>query len=665
MERATTVGFMNLKPYKKLIAVFLLVLVVFGSNAIPAFANDSPSLLTDPGGAVKWGLMETINTALYSIMWVERQVLGLAGELLDFTMQPGPILTQPIVQIGWGVTRDFANMFFILMLLAIALSYILYPSFQAKQVLPKFFMVAFLINFSLPVAGLFLDASNVFTNHFLGEAAGADKKISYTIAQNLWITKANDVDLNAASTKDLQAKVFTNALFSIVFLAVTIFVFFALSFMMLIRLGYIYILLILLPLALLAYIWPSTQGKFGMWTSKFFQWTFFPPVATFFIYLSMKTYQSFLTQDLLAFASDISPAGVMQKFYDFIVIIMLLLGSLYAAQQMSITGAGASMKMLQGAGKAIRGAAWRGTKRGAGAATSGAAYGAEKYGAGKITDKAATLASKIPIVGGYGARTLQRMAPKLKAAAEKRGELTVAEKAAWEKMSSKQRLDYYKNTAKVNSSQASNLAKMLSEKGELKVEKDDTATLALRKQAYADAVKVGNKDSAKAIEKSDYRVFEDNLEKKEKSFVDGKDPNSGKTSEELRSAYYQGFKPIDVKTITDDMLKDGEFMNNMIQYGKISGEHLKAASKEAMNKFLASYNESLKSITATMDKTQLTTFVKNNQPLLVWQNSTLGKGVTSPLSDEIINEMTDLGLLKKEKKEDDEEKKPKQRAGFR
>lgn len=648
---------MNLKPYKKLIAVFLLVLVVF--VAVPFPAHGQPSELSGIAGFFASGLMNVINgTILYGIQTIEIKVLAYSGVLLDSLMQPKPILQEPIVKEGWTITRDFANMFFILILLAIALSYILFPSFQAKQVLPKFFMVAFLINFSLPVAGLFLDASNVFTSHFIGQTTASSGQISTTIASNISLTKTLDFDfLKQGQTIKLETITFINYIFSIIFMAIAIFTFLAMSFMMLIRLGYIYILLILLPLALLAHIWPSTQGKFGMWSSKFLQWTFFPPVATFFIYLSMKTYQSFLTQDLLNFALDVSAKGIMQRFYEFIVIIMLLLGSLYAAQSMSITGAGASMKMLEGAGKAIRGSLTRGVKRGA------AYYGAER--AGKVTDKAAALASKIPIVGGYAARPIQRMAPKMKAVAEERGELTAAEKAAWEKMSSKQRLDYYKNTAKINSSKASNLAKMLSEKGDLKVEKDDTATLALRKQAHADAVKVGNKDAAKAIEKSDYRVFEDNLAKKEKSFVDGKDPDSGKTSEELRSAYYQGFKPGDVKTITDDMLKDGKFMNNMIQYGKISGEHLRTAFKESMNNFLEAYDKSLESITGGMDEGARTQFVKDNQRVLSWQTTTAALGVTKPLSEEIKKEMIKQGFLKKEKKEEDEEKKPKQRAGFR
>ena len=127
------------------------------------------------GEGIAADILQGINSALGAIINFEFGLVYVVGELLNFLIQPGntPIITSAIVQAGWTTMRDFANMFFLLILLAIALSYILFPSFPAKQALPKLLIVALLINFSLPITGIFLDASNVFTNHFLSEATDA------------------------------------------------------------------------------------------------------------------------------------------------------------------------------------------------------------------------------------------------------------------------------------------------------------------------------------------------------------------------------------------------------------------------------------------------------------------------------------------------------------
>ena len=54
-------------------------------------------------------------------------VLWLEAQIIDYIITPAnfSFTNSPIVTLGWGITRDLANMFFILILLTIALATVL------------------------------------------------------------------------------------------------------------------------------------------------------------------------------------------------------------------------------------------------------------------------------------------------------------------------------------------------------------------------------------------------------------------------------------------------------------------------------------------------------------------------------------------------------------
>src|SRR3989344_988128 len=134
-------------------------------------------------GAIIWAF----TTVLYGILIFIGWLLGIAGLFADWMIQPAYIINSTVVQIGWGVTRDLANMLFILILLGIALDYILFQSFGVKRALPTLIVVALLINFSLPIAGIFIDFANVFSDFFITKVTGGclpgdGKSCGFTIA---------------------------------------------------------------------------------------------------------------------------------------------------------------------------------------------------------------------------------------------------------------------------------------------------------------------------------------------------------------------------------------------------------------------------------------------------------------------------------------------------
>ena len=89
--------------------------------------------------------------------------IALAGNMLNVVIkvQNTAFHDQPAVNIGWKITRDVVNIFYILVLLIISIATILgISSYGMKQTLWKLILSALLINFSLPIAGIFVDFSN-------------------------------------------------------------------------------------------------------------------------------------------------------------------------------------------------------------------------------------------------------------------------------------------------------------------------------------------------------------------------------------------------------------------------------------------------------------------------------------------------------------------------
>lgn len=80
------------------------------------------------------------------------------------------LTTSPVVLVGWTQTRNIANIFFVFILLWIALATIFdIPEYSAKRLLPRFIIAALLINFSLPIGQTVVSLGNNFAAIFYKE----------------------------------------------------------------------------------------------------------------------------------------------------------------------------------------------------------------------------------------------------------------------------------------------------------------------------------------------------------------------------------------------------------------------------------------------------------------------------------------------------------------
>jgi hypothetical protein len=113
--------------------------------------------------------------------------MGIASVLMGYIMQvvinypyggfwadnnAGGFVNVSGVQTGWRLVRDVCNVFFSLILIIIALANVLkIEAYSWKTLMPKFILMAILINFSKTIAGVFTDLGTVAMATFGGSFA--------------------------------------------------------------------------------------------------------------------------------------------------------------------------------------------------------------------------------------------------------------------------------------------------------------------------------------------------------------------------------------------------------------------------------------------------------------------------------------------------------------
>lgn len=171
---------------------------------------------------------------------------------------------------------------------------------------------------------------------------------------------------------DLFVQAIIGMISSSIILAMFAFTLMALAILLLVRYVYLTILLILLPLAWLAWVFPGLGKHFEKWWSLFIRWTFFPALSLFFIYLTLLIVVNIGPSDQAGYAqtalgitagqtsvstADAKRTGVgMQTLMD-IALCGMMMGGLYAANELGIAGADTAMKYAESGGKWVAGKA--------------------------------------------------------------------------------------------------------------------------------------------------------------------------------------------------------------------------------------------------------------------------------------------------------------------
>lgn len=312
-----------------------------------------------------------------------------------------------IVKTGWDVTRDFANMFFILFMVIIAFATILrFEEYGVKKLLPKVILIALLINFSYVICAVIIDFSNISANFFINgieRDLGGKGKIASTFTDSLSLTKVyfgtdcekerdeqleicngmidpiqkegckalTEMDFEKCmkalglptkppSTWSAVLSLLISATIGSLVLLIAAFTLFAGGILLIIRILFLWFLVMIVPLVFICYIMPGLRKNWQTWWSHFLRWCFFAPAYAFFIWLAIRISVENRNKQLAAGVEstfsqfvDAGPganpfvSNPGQQLISYGFIIALLIGGLIAASKMGIYGADTAMKIGQ------------------------------------------------------------------------------------------------------------------------------------------------------------------------------------------------------------------------------------------------------------------------------------------------------------------------------
>ncbi len=317
-----------------------------------------------------------ISQIIYYLLFVPTSYLfALAGTFFDYTfsysVQDSSYRSAFVVQ-GWGLVRDFCNMFFIFIMLYVAIGTILgIHGVDTKQTIINVVIIGLSINFSLFATQVIIDASNITARVFYnsdsikitenGANGVANTTPGLVIGEGgviplsaALVNKVNpqNIIINSSKIGSIQNKSMsassdnTDTLTAGTFILVTllaiginfvgIMVFASVGLMFIARVIGLWFAMIMAPLAFFTYILPSMEGTkmigWKNWWPETFKLAFLAPVFIFFLYIILK----FLEINLIA--DPMSKDGLswlIATIIPFAFIMILLMKAKGIAEDMS------------------------------------------------------------------------------------------------------------------------------------------------------------------------------------------------------------------------------------------------------------------------------------------------------------------------------------------
>jgi hypothetical protein len=236
-------------------------------------------------------VLSIINWLVQWVLWLGVFVLTKLFALILVISAYNDFFNLPAVEKGWILTRDLCNMLFVVILLVIAFANIFrVESYSIKKTLPKLIFAAVAINFSKLICGLIIDSGQVIMSTFVNgyKAVSAFNLVSGLQLQK-YITPVNP------QVSGTEANIFLSNTFALLLIIATIGAMVLLLATLLIRLVYLWFLIIFSPIAFAFDVLPATQSYAKKWWSTFTKYVFVGPIIAFFLWLSLYTMANLAT----------------------------------------------------------------------------------------------------------------------------------------------------------------------------------------------------------------------------------------------------------------------------------------------------------------------------------------------------------------------------------
>ncbi len=340
------------------------------TNSVNANKNDEESAMC---GAGDWVVHMPSCIGIMALT-ITGKLVGLTGVVLNYTIDFTIVKMADFVNssggihVAWKTLRDLANIFFIFMLLYIAIRTILLglDAAHTKDMIVWVIISALFINFSLFATKFVIDASNITTMQFYKSVLGdgpssSDAGLSYRFLNITKLTTLYKVDDkgNGLSTVSMGNNTFTVGIMGSIFGIILSVVFLAFAIMLVQRFVTFLVVMILSPIAFLGLAIPKVKKAVtDPWFSALIDNAIFAPVMMIMLWvvLIIITDNGFTTAINQGSSTDGTmynalSGGLVDSIsvvLNFAIVIGLLVATLVVAKKTGAGGAGMATTLATG-----------------------------------------------------------------------------------------------------------------------------------------------------------------------------------------------------------------------------------------------------------------------------------------------------------------------------
>lgn len=326
------------------------------SNQDSDSATDSPNCY-DTVGSLGWVICP-ITTAISSAV---DTLYGIINHFL--AIEPITFNENSAIYIVWGTSRDIANVVFIILLLVVIFSQLTgvgFDNYNIKKTLPRIVIAAILVNLSFIICSLAVDASNIIgasANGFFDSITVSVKQNSANgIGELSWqaiigqmLGTAGGLTVGAGALG--AAIAVAGGLGSFIWLLIPVIVGAIISlaigvFTIALRQAVVALLVMIAPLAFVAYLLPNTEQYFKKWKDYLVQMLIFFPMFAVLFGASNLAGWAFIT-------TGVQNQSIFQIIIGMAVQVFPLIAS-FKLLQMSNTILGKVSSTLQGLSQPLR-----------------------------------------------------------------------------------------------------------------------------------------------------------------------------------------------------------------------------------------------------------------------------------------------------------------------
>jgi hypothetical protein len=361
---------MKINLFKKIIIPVLIFVFLFS----PFIA--SAQALGDAATWIKHLPANFVNMVMGVFVYLFATFAQIAGGLLDWVTSPGFISLpytkagsladggNPIIEVGLNITKNFVNLGLVVVLVFIALAITLrLEEYATQKTLFRLIVIALLVNFAPVICGLIVDASNIIMNYFL---VGIREGISGIL------TDISTAGLTGTLTRPGSVTVFSLLAKGAVMIILNLFIglaFLLLTFIFIFRYVAIWVLVILSPLAFVAWILPATKKFWEMWWKQLLNWSFIGIPMAFFLYLAMRSVaglNTYFTTKMAAPGLEPDVTGLLNNVFPYFAVLAILYLGFFIGLSTTAMGSSAVINFAKARGgqisKATAKKTWQGTR---------------------------------------------------------------------------------------------------------------------------------------------------------------------------------------------------------------------------------------------------------------------------------------------------------------